>query len=261
MISSSIGTAYVEDEKDRTYLQTLYANWGTVLTMALVVVWGGIYVFLFLVVHVTYEQTNTFVGIVVPFLVLLGMLLWSFFLTSLTSPRPIPLQYKLTDVEWEAFERLVESPSTQEEFVSRLVSERQLFMMGPNRQINVCRSCRQLKPDRTHHCRRCKMCVMRMDHHCPWFNNCIHFHNYHSFFCTLFYTGLTFAYVVVTVLLFYTIKFKWQLSSLAYYEPVLILVAVSTLCCLMVMSFFFYHMYLSAKNRTHIENLSSDQKQ
>lgn len=39
-----------------------------------------------------------------------------------------------------------------------------------NGERRVCRKCRALKPDRTHHCSSCKRCVYKMDHHCVYIN-------------------------------------------------------------------------------------------
>ena len=40
---------------------------------------------------------------------------------------------------------------------------------------STCRTCRQNRPERSHHCRQCGFCVLLMDHHCLWINNCVGF--------------------------------------------------------------------------------------
>lgn len=39
-----------------------------------------------------------------------------------------------------------------------------------NGSVRICRKCRALKPDRTHHCSTCRRCVLKMDHHCMFIN-------------------------------------------------------------------------------------------
>lgn len=260
LISSNTTEAPDVSEKGCICLRRLCENWGTIVTFGLIIIWGSIYVFIFLGCHVTTERLAAYLGIFLPFLLKLVLLLWSYFVTLLTPPRPIPARFKLSEGEWEMLEHLVDSPADQQEFVGQLAADRQISITNPNGQISVCRPCRQLKPERAHHCRRCRTCVMRMDHHCPWFNNCIHFHNYRGFFCTLFYTTLIFAYVAISVLLYYTVIPQWQLQSLDLYVAVLVMVALSAVCCIVLGSFFVYHVFLSSNNRTHIENLNPETK-
>lgn len=258
MFSSNTSEATDTTEKGCTCLRRLGNHWGTIVSGALVIICGGTYIFLFLGAHVTTQRTGAYFTILVPFVFILILLVWSYLLTLFTSPRRVPSRFKLSEGEWNMLEQLVDAPTDQQEFVSRLAADRQIVIAVPNGQINVCRPCRQLKPERTHHCRRCRTCVMRMDHHCPWFNNCIHFHNYRSFFCTLFYTTLIFAYVAVSILWYYTAAFQWHLQSTELHEAVLALVAVSAVGSLVMGAFSFYHFYLSCNNRTHIENLNPD---
>ena len=56
---------------------------------------------------------------------------------------------------------------------------------------NVCVTCKNWKPLRTHHCSICQVCVPKMDHHCPWLGNCVGYHNFKAFFLFCFYQALT----------------------------------------------------------------------
>lgn len=73
---------------------------------------------------------------------------------------------------------------SQESFVPRKTLRKHLKQLGENSseyedevvewkmngERRVCRKCRALKPDRTHHCSSCKRCVYKMDHHCVYIN-------------------------------------------------------------------------------------------
>jgi len=38
-------------------------------------------------------------------------------------------------------------------------------------QPRYCKTCKIIKPERSHHCHVCQRCVLKMDHHCPWVMN------------------------------------------------------------------------------------------
>ena len=54
--------------------------------------------------------------------------------------------------------------------------------------LNICHTCNEIRPLRSHHCFICGVCVFKMDHHCPWINNCVGHYN-HKYFL-LFLTWL-----------------------------------------------------------------------
>ena len=56
--------------------------------------------------------------------------------------------------------------------------------------LNVCRSCKILKPPRSFHCSTCGFCVEVHDHHCPWMGTCIGLRNIRYFVCFLGFTSL-----------------------------------------------------------------------
>ena len=72
-----------------------------------------------------------------------------------------------------------------------------------------CRTCKILKPPRTHHCSLCNICVLRMDHHCPWVGNCVGIKNHKFFVQFLFYTTFGCAYVSLTMGIFTSNNFSY----------------------------------------------------
>ena len=61
----------------------------------------------------------------------------------------------------------------------------------PSDQKAYCQSCRNWKPQRTHHCSICNLCVPKMDHHCPWIGNCVGYHNFKAFFLFCLYQAVS----------------------------------------------------------------------
>ena len=74
------------------------------------------------------------------------------------------------------------------------INERMDSFMG----FRVCKTCKVLKPPRSHHCSICGQCVMRMDHHCPWTGNCIGLKTHKFFICFLFWTIIACLHVFVS---------------------------------------------------------------
>ncbi|XP_018496377.1 palmitoyltransferase ZDHHC15 [Galendromus occidentalis] len=125
------------------------------------------------------------------------MLMWSYKVTHSTPTLPIPQRFEFTPVEWAFLEsRAFLSEDTRYELCA-WATARGIRTRGYNGQVNICRTCRIMKPERTHHCRICRKCIPKMDHHCPFFGNCIHFGNFKAFLLTLFYATLGFLYIIV----------------------------------------------------------------
>ncbi|VDO48996.1 unnamed protein product [Haemonchus placei] len=124
-------------------------------------------------------------------------------------------------------------------------------------RIRYCAKCKCIKPDRAHHCSICGQCVLKFDHHCPWVNNCVNFYNYKFFLLFLGY-GFVFCIFVFFTDLPYFIQF-WTRD---YHERnlktskihILFLVFVSGMFAISLSFLFFYHLYLTARNRTTVES-------
>ena len=72
----------------------------------------------------------------------------------------------------------------------------------------VCKSCRAVKPPRTHHCSICGRCVMKMDHHCPWMNNCIGLNNQKAFVLFNFYVCICALWTVIRIIIGFVMCFR-----------------------------------------------------
>ena len=86
----------------------------------------------------------------------------------------------------------------------------------------VCKTCRSVKPPRSHHCSICGRCVMKMDHHCPWMNNCIGLMNQKAFLLFNFYVCICAIWTVVRLIIGFigcarseeckVFKFSWSMG-------------------------------------------------
>jgi hypothetical protein len=54
-----------------------------------------------------------------------------------------------------------------------------------DKRVNLCHSCRIVKPLRSKHCRVTRRCVLMFDHHCPFVGATIGLYNYIYFFLFL----------------------------------------------------------------------------
>lgn len=125
------------------------------------------------------------------------------------------------------------------------------------RGIRFCPKCKCIKPDRAHHCSICGQCVLKFDHHCPWVNNCVNFYNYKFFLLFLGYGFLLCLFIFFTDLPFF-IEFwtkDYQERNLkASKIHLLFLVFVTGMFAISLSFLFFYHLYLTARNRTTVES-------
>ncbi|KAF9531906.1 DHHC palmitoyltransferase-domain-containing protein [Crepidotus variabilis] len=172
------------------------------------------------------------VTLLLPFNILVGLLLWNYFLCVFTDPGRVPAGWK-PDTHADGLE------------VKKLTG-----------QPRYCRMCEQYKPPRSHHCKQCNRCVLRMDHHCPWINNCVGHGNYGYFLRFLFYVDLACSYhiTMVTKRVFYSIGTRYwdEPSSLE-----LIMIILNYVACVPVLlavgGFSLYHFYSLSSNTTTIE--------
>ena len=55
-------------------------------------------------------------------------------------------------------------------------------------EVDICRKCRRLKCDGTHHCSTCQCCIRLLSHHCNVVNNCIGLNNFSYYYLFLVYS-------------------------------------------------------------------------
>ncbi|KAF9454208.1 palmitoyltransferase PFA4 [Macrolepiota fuliginosa MF-IS2] len=121
------------------------------------------------------EVSVELLTLLIPFNVLVGLLLWNYYLCIITDPGTVPESWR-PDTHTEGYEvkKLTGSP-------------------------RYCRMCQKYKPPRSHHCKQCNRCVLRMDHHCPWINNCVGHFNHGHFIRFLFYVDIACSYHLMMV--------------------------------------------------------------
>ncbi|KAF8167385.1 DHHC palmitoyltransferase-domain-containing protein [Crassisporium funariophilum] len=175
--------------------------------------------------------------LLVPFNVLVGFLLWNYFLAVFTDPGRVPDAWK-PDTHADGYE------------VKKLT--------GAPR---YCRMCQKFKPPRTHHCRQCNRCVLRMDHHCPWINNCVGHFNHGHFIRFLFFVDLACSYHVTMV----TKRVLSTVGGMYWDEPSsveLVMIIMNYVACIPVLlavgGFSIYHFYSLLGNSTTIEGWEKD---
>ena len=111
--------------------------------------------------------------LIIVFIILFVMVLWSLLATAFTEPGRVPFYWGMSHENNQADQR------------------------------KYCLHCHNFKPERCHHCSACKKCILNMDHHCPWVNNCIGFHNRKMFLLFIFYLeiGLIFMAIICIILM------------------------------------------------------------
>lgn len=119
----------------------------------------------------------------------------------------------------------------------------------------VCKFCRVIKPDRSHHCRICRKCVLKYDHHCPLVNNCIGFHNYKFFFLIVFYLNIILIFVLLTSL--ESLSLHIQELGLEDIDSIFFLIfyLVSFISLIFSMDLLLFHIKIIYKGVTTVENL------
>ncbi|KZV71004.1 zf-DHHC-domain-containing protein [Peniophora sp. CONT] len=183
------------------------------------------------------ELSVSLLALLVPFNILVGLLLWNYWLCVTTDPGTVPDHWR-PDVNAEDYE------------VKKLT--------GTPR---FCRTCNKYKPPRAHHCKSCKRCVLRMDHHCPWVNNCVGFYNYGHFLRFLFFVDVACSYHAIMIA-----KRVMSTLNLSYWEGPgtveFIFIILNFVTCipvlLMVGGFSIYHFWLLSGNTTTIEGWEKD---
>lgn len=192
------------------------------------------------------------------------MFLWSYYRTMFQPSAGPPSEFYVGDAEGE---RIATAQSVEERrsALVRLCRRANLPILTRHfdGSVRYCFLCRCIKPDRAHHCSVCGKCVLRYDHHCPWTNSCVSFANY-KFFILFLGWALVFCTFVALTSLEYFILFWQAVSNLQrdvdnVTSPggkfhLLFLFFAAIMFAISVSSLFFYHLYLTGKNRTTLES-------
>ncbi|CAF1664303.1 unnamed protein product [Adineta ricciae] len=195
---------------------------------------------------------------------LLVLFLWSYYCTMFRPAARPTSEFYLSKTEGE---QIAATQTSEERRAALLRFARQsnlpLLTRHFDGSIRYCFVCQCIKPDRAHHCSTCEKCVLRYDHHCPWTNSCVSYGNYKSFILFLGWALLFCTYVSVTSLEYF-IQF-WQSTINAQKTGdssaitarqfhLLFLFFVAVMFGISVSSLFFYHLFLTGKNRTTLES-------
>lgn len=182
------------------------------------------------------------------------MTLWSYYQTIFTPPAEVPHEFKLRPEDMSK----LNTESTEEgrrQLFEHIINDRNLPILGRTYKqgIRTCEKCNLLKPDRAHHCSVCDTCILKMDHHCPWVNNCVCFSNYKFFVLFLGYSFSTCLWSAVISFPYFIRFWKNDLGTSYSKLHILFLFFVSIMFAVSLASLFFYHLYLTMKNRSTLE--------
>ncbi|UMM24432.1 hypothetical protein L5515_004672 [Caenorhabditis briggsae] len=193
--------------------------------------------------------------------------------------RIIYLIYFLEGVAKTTYATVKDDERQLQAFLADIARERELTLLvrGFDHGIRFCDKCCCIKPDRSHHCSMCEQCVLKFDHHCPWVNNCVNFGNYKFFLLFLAYGFIFCIWIAATTLPSFIDfwKHEYDMNKKLYDGidsiitrflrhlhavlstgrfPLVFLLFLSCMFSLSLSFLFFYHLYLTAKNRTTVES-------
>jgi len=118
-----------------------------------------------------------------------------------------------------------------------------------------CPKCISFKPLRAHHCSICDSCVLRMDHHCPWINNCVGHFNQRYFLLMIFYVMLgTGLFVLSGIPLFLNEEYRAYSHERTGLFKILYFVSLALFA--MMIPFNSWNWYLATSGQTTIEFFS-----
>ncbi len=213
-----------------------------------------------------------YLGVVVSFHVVFGMMLLCFFMASMTKPGYIPDsdgpvnrmrwrdgQFDLSKEDDDKVKDLIKDLSVDLGDPSLIRWLKSIVILERKKQFGYkrhCTSCQLFKPDRTHHCRICDRCILRMDHHCPWIANCVGYNNYKVFLLLLFYVICCLCFVLGGMARRLAYAFRPVLNTNTFLLEDLPVCIVYLLCLFLfiaVSMFFTFHVNLTLNNLTTIE--------
>ncbi|UJR07683.1 hypothetical protein I4U23_011969 [Adineta vaga] len=188
---------------------------------------------------------------------LLILFLWSYYRTMFKPLAGPPSEFYVGEAEGER----VATAQTLDERRATLVrlcrrANLPVLTRHFDGSVRYCFTCQCIKPDRAHHCSVCGKCVLKYDHHCPWTNSCISYANY-KFFVLFLGWALIFCSYVAATSMEYFIQFWQDINSAKSPSGrfhLLFLFFASVMFAISVSSLFFYHLFLTGKNRTTLES-------
>ncbi|XP_050307970.1 palmitoyltransferase ZDHHC20-A-like [Anthonomus grandis grandis] len=185
------------------------------------------------------------------------MILWSFFSTYCSSVGTVPKEYKIS--REENIELIRARTSDEKDIMLENLCEKHNLLVQTcttTGRIRFCSICMHIKPDRSHHCSTCDKCFLRMDHHCPWLNNCIGYRNYKSFILLIFYTVLyCFFFAGTSISLIIQTALVDQMKNVKQAIPVCVGFGLAVIMGVVSLFFLCYHLYLTGRNETTLENM------
>ena len=182
------------------------------------------------------------------------MCLWSYYQTIFTKPAQVPREFWLRQEEMTKL-NIEPTEEARKALFECIISERNLPILGRTfkQGFRTCEKCNLLKPDRAHHCSVCDACILKMDHHCPWVNNCVCFSNYKFFVLFLGYSLALCSWSALVSLPYFIEFWRMDLSSSYGKLHIIFLFFVSVMFAVSLASLFFYHLYLTMKNKSTLE--------
>lgn len=119
----------------------------------------------------------------------------------------------------------------------------------------VCKFCKVIKPDRSHHCRFCRKCVLKFDHHCPLLNNCIGFYNYKFFFLSVFYFNIMLIFVILSCVESLLLHFN-ELGFVNFHSIFFFVFwLLCSICLIYSIDLLLFHVKIMVNGLTSVENL------
>lgn len=230
-------------------------RWVPVLFITAVVIWGY-YAYVFQLCISLVENIVVQCVYLVILHILLFFFLWSYYQTVFAPIGSVPNLFVITQEVKDDLCAAVDE-SEYRNILGRFVRQSKIpianraFEGGPR----FCLKCSVIKPDRSHHCSVCSQCVLKFDHHCPWVNTCINFRNYKFFVLFLGY-GFYLCVFVFFSILPYFVEF-WKRNDITGSGigkfHVLFLFFLSGMFGISLGCLFFYHLYLTCKNKSTLE--------
>ncbi|KAF1761283.1 hypothetical protein GCK72_009538 [Caenorhabditis remanei] len=218
----------------------------------------GIYAYTYELCFLSIDNWPQRIIYLIVFYTLLVLFYTSYLRTIYTKAWQPPQKFFLEGAAKTTYDTVKDDERQLQLFLADIVRERDLTLIvrGFDNGIRFCDKCCCIKPDRSHHCSMCEQCVLKFDHHCPWVNNCVNFGNYKYFILFLAYGFIFCIWIGATTLPSFIDfwKHEYDLNKKTGRFALVFLLFLSCMFSLSLSFLFFYHLYLTAKNRTTVES-------